>query len=236
MYISVLENILAFLKLNLPGDIILDSKKIIIFLGPSLSQEEALEILDADYREPIQRNDILSVLNENPDIIGIIDGVFHQQPAVSHREILDALKKGVTVIGGASMGALRASELDDFGMIGIGYVYNQYKNGIIESDDDVAVVINPMTMEQLSDSLVSMEYNFKRALDKDLISKEDFNVLIQTAKAIFYPKRTYTLLLSSVPLHPAKIAVIENFLMEEGIDIKRQDAIEVLKYIKNLID
>lgn len=236
MYISVLENILAFLKLNLPGDIILDSKKIIIFLGPSLSQEEALEILDADYREPIQRNDILSVLNENPDIIGIIDGVFHQQPAVSHREILDALKKGVTVIGGASMGALRASELDDFGMIGIGYVYNQYKNGIIESDDDVAVVINPMTMEQLSDSLVSMEYNFKRALDKDLISKEDFNVLIQTAKAIFYPKRTYTLLLSSVQLHPAKIAVIENFLMEEGIDIKRQDAIEVLKYIKNLID
>ena len=211
-------------------------KNVIIFLGPSLSHEEASTILNADYRPPIQRGDISAVLNENPDVIGIIDGVFHQQPAVSHREILDALKKGVTVVGGASMGALRASELDDFGMVGVGYVYNQYKNGLIESDDDVAVVINPMTMEQLSDSLVSMEYNFKKALDKGLISEEDFNTLIKTAKAIFYPKRTYTLLLNTVQIHPAKIAVIENFLIEEGIDIKRQDAENVLKYIKKLID
>ncbi|MGZ7096123.1 MAG: TfuA-related McrA-glycine thioamidation protein [Methanobacterium sp.] len=209
-------------------------KKIIVFLGPSLSHKEASEILYADYRLPIKRGDITAVVNENPDIIGIIDGVFHQQPAVSHREILDALKKGITVVGGASMGALRASELDDFGMIGVGYVYNQYKEGLIESDDDVAVVINPVTMEQLSDSLVSIEYNFKRAQEEGLISKEDFEILIKTAKAIYYPKRNYNLLLSTVPLHPAKITVIEDFLMEEGIDIKRKDAIRVLKYIKNL--
>ena len=211
-------------------------KSVIVFIGPSLSREEASKILDADYRLPVQRGDISAVLNKNPRIIGIIDGVFHQQPAVSHREILDALKKGVTVIGGASMGALRASELDDFGMIGIGHVYNQYKKCFIESDDDVAVAINPVTMEQLSDSLVSMEYNFKKALDKGIISKEEFNDLIETAKSIFYPKRTYTLLLNMVQIHPAKIAVIEKFLIEEGIDIKRQDAIDVLEYIKNLVD
>jgi len=214
----------------------LQDQKIIIFLGPSLSHGEALDILDAEYRAPIQRGDINAVLSENPDIIGIIDGVFHQQPAVSHREILDALKKGITVIGGASMGALRASELDDFGMIGIGYVYNQYKNELIESDDDVAVIINPENMEQLSDSLVSMEYNFKRALDKGLIDNDDFNVLLETAKSLFYPKRTYTLLLNTAPLHPAKIAALENFLINEGVDIKREDAKEVLKYIKSITE
>lgn len=211
-------------------------KNVVVFLGPSLSHYEALDILDADYRPPIQRGDIKSLLNDAPDIIGIIDGVFHQQPAVSHREILDALKMGITVVGGASMGALRASELDEFGMIGVGYVYNQYKDGLIEADDDVAVVINPATMEQLSDSLVSMEYNFKKARDKGLISNEEFNILIETAKNIFYPKRTYTLLLNTVSLHPATIAKIENFLLEEGVDIKKQDAIEVLKYIKKLLD
>ncbi|MEN4007390.1 MAG: TfuA-related McrA-glycine thioamidation protein [Methanobacteriaceae archaeon] len=211
-------------------------KSVIVFIGPSLSREEASKILNADYREPIQRGDVSAVLNENPDIIGIIDGVFHQQPAVSHREILDALKRGITVVGGASMGALRASELDDFGMVGIGYVYNQYKKGLIESDDDVAVAINPITMEKLSDSLVSMEYNFKKALDKGIISKKEFNDLIETAKSIFYPKRTYAYLLNMVQIQPAKIAVIENFLIEEGVDIKRQDAIEVLEYIKNLLD
>lgn len=214
----------------------LNKKNIIIFLGPSLSADDASKILDADYRPPIQRGDVTAALKDNPDIIGIIDGVFHQQPAVSHREILAALKKDVTVVGGASMGALRAAELDDFGMIGIGYVYNQYKNGFIESDDDVAIVINPINLEQLSDSLVSMEYNFKRMLDKGIISEEEFNNLFKTAKSIFYPKRTYALVFKSVDMDIAKIKEIKRFLDEEGMDIKRQDAIGVIKYIKNRMD
>lgn len=209
------------------------SKKIIIFTGPSLHPDEASKILDADYRPPIRRGDMIIALNENPDIIGIIDGVFHQEPAVSHREILDALKKGVTVVGGASMGALRASELDDWGMIGLGYVYKQYKEGFIEADDDVAVVINPITLEQLSDSLVSMEYNFKRALDKELISKIEFNQLIKIAKSIFYPKRNYNLVLNRADIDPAKKAELKKFLDEQRVDIKRNDAIDVVKYIKN---
>ena len=65
------------------------------------------------------------------------------------------------MVGGASMGALRASELDDFGMIGVGRVYQDYRMGIIESDDDVAVVINPETFEQLSEAFISMNYNLK---------------------------------------------------------------------------
>ena len=214
----------------------LNKKNIIIFLGPSLSADEASKILDADYRPPIQRGDVTAALQDNPDIIGIIDGVFHQQPAVSHREILDALKKGVNVVGGASMGALRASELDGFGMVGIGYVYNQYKNGFIESDDDVAIVINPLNLEQLSDSLVSMEYNFKKMLEEGIISEEEFNRLLKTAKSIFYPKRTYDLVFKSVDTDKTKIKELERFLDEKGIDIKQQDAVDVIKYIKNMTE
>ncbi|MBI5681450.1 MAG: TfuA-related McrA-glycine thioamidation protein [Methanobacterium sp.] len=210
------------------------SKKIIIFTGPSLHPDEASKILDADYRPPIKRGDVTTALNENPDIIGIIDGVFHQTPAVSHREILDALKKGVIVVGGASMGALRASELDDFGMVGIGYVYKQYKEGFIESDDDVAIVMDPITLKQISDSLVSMEYSFKTALNNGLISKSEFKKLIHTAKSIFYPKRNYNLVLSNVDIDPQKVAELKEFLDEHGIDIKRNDAIDVVKYIKSL--
>ncbi|MGB9979120.1 TfuA-related McrA-glycine thioamidation protein [Methanobacterium sp.] len=214
----------------------LNKKNIIIFIGPSLSGDEASKILEADYRPPIQRGDIAAALHDNPDIIGIIDGVFHQQPAVSHREILDALKKGITIVGGASMGALRASELDDFGMIGIGYVYNQYKNGFIESDDDVAIVINPVNLKQLSDSLVSIDYNFKRMLDKGIISEEELDLLFRAAKSIFYPKRTYDLVFKTANINENKIKEIKRFLDEEGIDIKRKDAINVIKYIKNMID
>jgi hypothetical protein len=214
----------------------LNNKKIIIFTGPSLHPDEAGKILEADYRPPIKRGDISAALHDDPDIIGIIDGVFHQQPAVSHREILDALKKDVAVVGGASMGALRASELDDFGMIGIGYVYNQYKTGLIESDDDVAIVINPLNLEQLSDSLVSMEYNFKMMLYKRLISKDEFNMLFETAKSIFYPKRTYDLVFKTADIDKTRIKELKKFLDEYGIDIKRQDAVDVIKYIKCMKD
>jgi hypothetical protein len=119
----------------------MDQKRIVVFIGPSLNLNDARKILDADFHPPVARDDISALLNDPPDIIGIIDGVFHQKPAVSHREILQALKAGVTVIGGSSMGALRAAELDYAGMIGIGTVYQKYRDGKIESDDDVAIFL-----------------------------------------------------------------------------------------------
>lgn len=209
-------------------------QKIIVFTGPSLHPDEASEILDADYRHPVKRGDIIAALKNNPDIIAIIDGVFHKQPAVSHREILYALKRDVTVVGGASMGALRASELDDFGMIGVGYVYNLYKKGIIESDDDVAVVFNPETLEQLSEALVSMRYNFQTACEQGIISKEDFYRLLDVAKSIYYPKRTYNRVFMDVKMDTKKIMELRKFLDDKGRDIKREDAIAVLEYIRKI--
>ncbi len=210
------------------------SSKIIIFTGPSLSAQEASQILDADYRGPVQRDDILKALHESPDIIGIIDGVFHQQPAVSHREIMEALKKGVIVVGGSSMGALRASELDDLGMVGVGYVYNQYKSGAIESDDDVAVVFTPDTFEQLSDALVSVHYNLQKAHEKGLINAAQLELLVNTAKKIFYPKRTYKKIFNDSNLDLKIIERLDEFITNENCDIKREDALKVLNYIKNL--
>jgi hypothetical protein len=211
--------------------------KVIIFTGPSLHPEEAGRILDADYRPPVGRDDILLALRDKPEVIGVIDGVFHQRPAVSHKELLKALESGVKVVGGSSMGALRASELDEMGMIGIGRVYKAYKSGEIESDDDVAVVFNPETGEQHSEALITMNYNFKRACREGIMSPEDLDELNSTAKKIFYPKRTYRSVIMKSSLDADKKDILMNYIDEEGIDIKREDALLVLKYIKeNLID
>ncbi len=198
--------------------------------------ENAKKILKADYRPPVSRGDIINALRDYPDIIGIIDGVFHKEPAVSHKEILEALKKGVIIVGGASMGALRASELDDFGMVGIGKVYHDYREGVIESDDDVAVVINPETLEQLSEALISMNYTFKAAIDEGVINKVEYDTLVKTAKSIYYPKRTYEKVFQDSRLEIESIKRFKRFLEENRVDVKREDAIAVLKYIKKLID
>jgi hypothetical protein len=214
----------------------LDQKKIVVFMGPSLPLDAAKKILIADYRPPVARGDVAILLQDPPYIIGIIDGVFHQQPAVSHREILQALEAGVTVVGGASMGALRGAELDNEGMKGIGIVYQYYKDGIIESDDDVAIVFNPETYEQLSDPLVSMRYNFQRAEQDGIISHGDFLTLYNTAKAIFYPQRTYSKVFMESGLDQTKIDSLQSFLKHKGFDIKTEDAKAVLEYIKYLLE
>jgi hypothetical protein len=208
-------------------------KKIIIFTGLSISFEDAKKILDAEYYPPIQRGDILKVLNEKPDIIGIIDGVFHQHPAVSHKEIMKALNEGVTVVGGSSMGALRASELDELGMIGIGYVYNKYKNGIITSDDDVAVTFDPDSKTPLSEALVNIDYKLRLAVEKGIISDELKDHILKVGKAIYYPKRTYYNIFSKSELDSDVKDNLATFIPTVP-DIKNLDAIEVLEYIKKL--
>ena len=54
------------------------------------------------------------------------------------------------------MGALRACELYPYGMIGIGTIFNDYKKGVIDSDDDVSVALNPDTLEQLSQPWINL--------------------------------------------------------------------------------
>ncbi len=208
--------------------------KIIIFAGLSISLEEASKILKADYKTPVKRNDILKAITEKPDIIGIIDGVFHQTPAVSHKEIMKAINEGITVIGGSSMGALRASELDVLGMKGIGYVYNQYATGKITSDDDVAVSFDPDRKILLSEALVNIDYKLNLAIQEKIINLKEKEEIIKIAKDIYYPKRTYPYIFSKSNLDLDKKLKLMEFINKTK-DIKYLDAIAVLEYIKTLL-
>ena len=209
------------------------NKKIIIFIGLSETASNAKKIIDADYRPPVKRGDILKALADKPDIIGIIDGVFHQHPAVSHKEIMKALDEGVTVVGGSSMGALRASELDGLGMIGIGYVYQHYRDGLITSDDDVAVSFESETGTLLSEALVNVDYKLNLAVEENIIDLKTKEHIMDCAKSIYYPKRTYYNIFKKAELDTNQIDQLADFVSKVP-DIKTLDAIEVLKYIKKL--
>lgn len=215
--------------------------KIIIYTGLSIPFGEARDILDSHddinviYKRPIKRGDLKLDLKENPDIIGIIDGVFHQNSAVGHREILEALNSGVKVFGASSMGALRASELDSLGMVGVGYCYNQYASGAIDSDDDVAVMLDSDTLEALSVPLISMNYVFSNAVSEGILTQGECDELASIAKSTFYPKRNYSQTLSESGLDSDKKDLLINFIRESE-DIKKEDAKELLHCIKNYIN
>ena len=214
--------------------------KIIIYTGLSLSFDEAKEILDSHddveviYKRPIKRGDLGHDIKENPDIIGIIDGVFHQNSSVGHKEILNVINEGITVVGASSMGALRASELDTLGMTGIGYVYEQYATGKVASDDDVAVMLDSETLEALSEPLINMEYVFENAVRENIITENQKDELIKIAKSTFYPKRNYSQTLSSSSLDDETKSKLIDFI-RRSVDIKKEDAKELITYIANMI-
>jgi hypothetical protein len=114
-------------------------RRIVVFLGPSLPVTAAESILDTEYRSPAGQGDVYRVLASGVGTIVLIDGVFHQAPSVWQRELLDALEDGITVVGGASMGAIRAAELESFGMRGSGTIFRWYRDGVIDGDDEVAL-------------------------------------------------------------------------------------------------
>lgn len=215
--------------------------KILIYTGLSLPFSEAKEILDSHddievvYKRPIKRGDLSHDIKENPDIIAIIDGVFHQNSAVGHREIISVMKKGVKVYGSSSMGALRASELDVLGMEGIGYCYNEYASGNVTSDDDVAVMLDSETLEALSVPLISMNYVFTNAVAENIITKEEKDELIKITKETYYPKRNYAQTLSQSSLDADKKGKLIDFIRTSK-DIKKEDAKELLNHIKSVIE
>lgn len=212
--------------------------RIVVYTGTSISHRDAIKILEAEYRPPVKRDDIRRLMKSPPDIIGIIDGGFFDSAAVAHREIIEALKSGITVVGGGSMGALRASELDSYGMIGVGEIYEMYKNGILESDDEVAVTFDAETLEPLSIPLVNVRRTVERALETGILTKEQVSAIVDVTRKLFYPERNYRNIVNEcvknrIIADSGKESLFDFFRKNE-VDVKRQDAVLVLEKIKEL--
>lgn len=212
--------------------------KIVVYTGTSISHRDAGRILDADFRPPVKRSDVKKLISSSPDLIGIIDGVFFDRAAVAHREILEALENGIAVIGGSSMGALRASELDSYGMIGVGRVYEMYRDGILESDDEVAVTFDPETLQALSIPLVNVRMTLLALEDLGIVTEEQVSAVIDAARNLFYPDRSYRNIVNAcvrkgIIKETEKEELLDSLGCHE-VDVKREDAILVLERIKEM--
>lgn len=214
--------------------------RIVVFTGNSISHEDAKKILKANYQPPVRRFQLEKFIQKGYNIIGIIDGIFFDRAAVGHREIISALNAGIKVVGGASMGALRASELDTHGMIGVGKVYEWYRDGIIESDDEVAVSTNPDTFEPISVPLVNIRETLKAALSTGTISEKERNDLLELAINTYYPDRSYLGILKEGAkkglIPEEKRRSILDFCITREVDVKKEDAVLVLETIKKMIE
>ncbi len=210
----------------------------VIFLGPSLSHEKARSILpDADYRPPAKKGDFLR-LAASPDVkmVGFVDGVFLQDYPPTPIEVYQlARKEGMLLAGAASLGALRAVELEKFGMIGIGRIFNLYKNNKINADDEVAVTFSDGDFRLQSEAMIDIRYNLFLAHKKGVISKKTKVALTKVAKGIYFPHRNYADIIDlAKKQYPGlqDIDAFKNYIQTSRKSLKEMDAIKLLEFFK----
>jgi hypothetical protein len=215
--------------------------KPVVFLGPSLGHEKARSILpEADYMAPAKKGDLLK-LAADPEakMVGLVDGVFLQDYPPTPIEVYQlARKNGITLAGAASIGALRAVELEKFGMIGIGRVFELYKSGRLNADDEVAVTFSPDGDYRLqSEAMVDIRYNLFLAMKKGIIEKHTKKAIARVAKGIYFPHRNYADIIEETRRRHAslngELDAFERYIGANRKSLKELDAIRLLKFFKN---
>ncbi|MEV5432714.1 TfuA-like protein [Streptomyces sp. NPDC052701] len=163
------------------------------FVGPTLpSSEPQLSAPGIRVRPPARHGDLFDPAIRSGDTALIIDGVYHQAPALRHKEILAAMGRGVRVIGAASIGALRAAELTRFGMLGVGRIYAAYAQGEIDGDDEVAVGQVPDgEFGALTWPVVNLRHILQLARSAGVVDGERAARLLAALRAVYYPQRTW---------------------------------------------
>ena len=214
-------------------------EKPVIFLGPSLSHEKARKILDADYRPPAKKGDFLQ-LAADPDVklIGFVDGVFLQDYPPTPIEVYQlARKEGVLLAGAASLGALRAVELEKFGMVGIGRIFQLYKSGRVNADDEVAVTFVPEGDYMLqSEAMIDIRYNLFLSHKKGIIGEKAKRALARVAKGTYFPHRNYPNIIEKArgryPALSREIDFFASYIASNRKSLKEMDAIRLVEYLK----
>lgn len=210
-----------------------------VFHGPTIGAAAVHGILpDAQLHPPVRHGDLLRLAAVPGDIVVIIDGLFHHTASVRHKEILELTGDGVAVVGTSSMGALRAAELYPYGMVGVGEIYQAYRDGLIEADDEVAVIHTPGGENQIGEALVDMRDKVRRATGSGLLSEEHARTIMAYARRMHYTERSWTALSQTIVREQPELASIleklHNWQQNCGSrseNRKHSDAVEALRLV-----
>jgi hypothetical protein len=111
-----------------------------------------------------------------------------------------------------------------YGMIGVGEIFEMYRDREIDADDEVAVAYDPFTDRAVSEPLVNIRSALRLAVAQGIIPSEQASEIIRTMKGIYYPSRSYQLVGQMCP-------ALATFLKAARHDQKRDDAVLLLQTI-----
>src|SRR5688572_13949515 len=133
-----------------------------VFAGPSLAGQSVLPGIEMF--PPATRGALTAALASGYTRIGLIDGAVDESERLPLHELKAALAMpGVTVVGGASMGAVRAAQLGSSGMQGHGHVFRLFRRGRLTDCEEVYVLHAPAALRYrcLTLPLVNIRYTLR---------------------------------------------------------------------------
>lgn len=218
-------------------------KNVVVFVGPSLDPEKARTILEADYRPPAKKGDLIKLimsLDEKETVVGLIDGYFLLDYPPTPIEVYQLIvRPNTVVIGSSSIGALRAVELEKFGMIGIGKTFQLFKHGKLDADDEVAVTFSQDLYRLQSEAMVDIRYNLYLSLKRGFVDKETKDAIAKVAKSIYFPYRTYQNIIEETiknyPQLENNARRFEAYILRNRKSLKERDALKLIEHIRDMI-
>jgi hypothetical protein len=204
----------------------------IVFTGISLSFAEARSIVPADVRPAVKRGDLDELRNDA--VVAIIDGELHETYILPTEEIRRAVGRGLHVQGASSLGALRAAELHQSGMGGLGWVYEAFCTGLIAGMDEIAVCYDPYSHRPLTIPLVNVRFCLGRLVGNGSITAEEAATTMISLSGIRVEQRdprTVLLRLREV-LGRRRSESVLDMISEADNNIKARDAHRLLQSLK----
>ena len=205
---------------------------IYVFAGPTLNSKQILSILpQAVCLPPAKASSFLDLIG-NPGIknitsIVLIDGLYHSTLSIRHKEIIYALKQGVPVYGCSSIGALRASELSEVGMVGFGRIFDYYSNLLFTSDDEVAISHNAVyPYECYSVPLINIRFTLQDMVEEKLLDPDISNKLLKRFMSLHFSERTFDFIKYDREFSPYHSIILDNYK-----DWKILDAVSCLEKV-----
>ena len=141
------------------------------------------------------------------------------------------------------MAVLRAAELEAFGMVGVGRLFEAYRDGLLEDDDEVAVMHLGLASEdfaQVTEAMVDIRATIERAVASEVIKHSMAKSLEKIAKLLHYSDRNYPKILELAcanKVSKVEVLPLQKWLGNGGrVSIKRADAVELVGLVNNYIE
>jgi hypothetical protein len=205
------------------------SRHPVVFVGPSLRAAAAERLLpSAVFRPPARRGDLDRVDPDRTDEVILIDGVMVYEHPPSPSETYRLAERGVRVLGASSIGALRAVELRDHGVEGIGWVFKEFCSGRLTADDELLARLDPRTGMAETLFLINVRYAVACLTASGALDHSRAGRFVAAIASLHFERRTRLQaedLAASVGIEPRTFAEI----MNPRYDVKAIDAALALR-------